>query len=87
MQILVHLCELRQDGVISFYFARTTSWVIHDRGDRSHTSMPLPQLPQGRRRSGLLHGFNQVAAARYPRPCLIEVGNEHLEVRGVETVA
>src|SRR6516164_3263693 len=45
-----------------------------------------PAAPH-RRPSGLLHAFDQVAAARDPRPCLIEIGDEQLEVRGVETVA
>src|SRR5262245_6030768 len=38
-------------------------------------------------RSGLLHRFDQVTAASHFGPCLIEVGNEQLEGRGVETVA
>jgi hypothetical protein len=28
--------------------------------------------------SGLLHGFDQIATARHPRPCLIEICNEQL---------
>src|SRR6516162_281585 len=45
-----------------------------------------PAAPH-RRPSGLLHAFDQVAAARDSRPCLIEIGDEQLEVRGVETVS
>src|SRR5262249_20284398 len=41
---------------------------------------------QWAQRSYRLHGFDQVAAARHLRPCRIEVGDEQLEGRGVETL-